>query len=160
MTSPKPASPHHLLASLSGHWQGLTRTWFEPGALADESFIQGSIQPILDGRFIIFIYQSAMQGVPLHGMYTFGYNTLLDRYEASWIDSFHNNTAIMFCTGAGTEQGFSVLGSYPNPDGGPDWGWRTALDIIDENHLRLTAYNFLPDGQEYKALETKLERSK
>ena len=54
---------------------------------------------------------------------------LTDQYEASWVDSFHNNTAIMFCVGTATENGFSVLGSYPDPTGGPDWGWRTEVEL-------------------------------
>ena len=75
------------------------------------------------------------------GIFTFGYNTTLDRYEASWVDTFHNNTAIMFCTGNAKEKGFFVLGSYPDPDGGPDWGWRTEVELVDPDHLTITAYN-------------------
>jgi hypothetical protein len=93
-------------------------------------------------------------------MFTFGYNTLLDRYEASWVDSFHNNTAIMFCVGTSTENGFSVLGSYPDPTGGPDWVWRTVVEMLDDDHLVITAYNILPEGGEARGTEAKLTRVK
>ena len=153
-------SPHHFLAQLAGNWAGKTFFWPEPDGVPDVSRTQGSLQLVLDGRFALYLYQGSIEGEPQHGMFTFGYNTSLDCYEASWLDSFHNNTAIMFCTGNARENGFWVLGSYPDPSGGPDWGWRTELDLADSNHLTITAYNISPEGGEAKAVETKLERVK
>jgi hypothetical protein len=153
-------SPHHLLARLAGGWTGTSRLWLEPDTLADEAPMVGNIQLILDGRFALFLYQSSIQGETQHGMFTFGYNTTLDRYEGSWVDSFHNNTAIMFCVGTSMENGFSVLGSYPDPTGGPDWGWRTLVQLLDDDHLLVTAYNILPDGEEARATEARLTRVK
>ena len=66
----------------------------------------------------------------------------------------------MFCVGTSTENGFSVLGSYPDPTGGPDWGWRTAVDLLDGDHLLMSAYNIIPDGDEVKAIESRLTRVK
>jgi len=151
-------SPHHFLASLKGGWTGKTHTWFDPDAPAVEAPSQGSIQLILDGRFAIYIYESRMEDEPQHGMFTFGYNTTLERYEASWVDNIHNNAAIMFCTGAPKPDGFWVLGSYPDPTGGPDWGWRTELETTDPEHLTISAYNISPEGSEALAVETILTR--
>ena len=153
-------SPHHFLAQLAGGWTGISRLWFEPDTLANEAPLVGTIQIILEGRFALFLYQSSVEGEAQHGMFTFGYNTLLDRYEASWLDSFHNNTAIMFCTGSATDSGFLVLGSYPDPNGGPDWGWRTEVEVVDDDHLLITAYNILPEGGETRATEIQLTRVK
>lgn len=158
--STQSGSPHHFLARLVGGWAGTSRLWLEPEVLTDESAIVGSVQLVLDGRFALFLYQSSVEGEPQHGMYTFGYNTLSDRYEAAWVDSWHNNTAIMFCSGAATGNGFSVLGGYPDPTGGPDWGWRTVVELIDDDHLVITAYNILPDGGEARATEARLTRVK
>ena len=153
-------SPHHVLSQLAGGWAGPSKLWFEPDKLANEAPLVGNIQIILEGRFALFLYQSSIEGEAQHGMFTFGYNTLLDRYEASWLDSFHNNTSIMFCTGNVTDHGFFVLGSYPDPNGGPDWGWRTEVELVDEDHLLITAYNIMPDGGEAKATEARLMRVK
>src|SRR5512133_3332880 len=138
-------SPHHFLAQLAGGWTGTSRIWLEPDKLASEAPLIGNIQLILDRRFALFLYQSAVEDEPQHGLFTFGYNTLLDRYEASWVDTFHNNTAIMFCVRTSVENGFSVLGSYPDPTGGPDWGWRTVVQLLDGDHLLITAYNISPE---------------
>ncbi len=156
----KSSTPHQFLTQLSGAWVGTSRTWLEPGGDPLEAPVQGSIQIILDGRFAIYLYQTSMDNEPQHGMFTMGFNTNLDRYEASWVDSFHNNTAIMFCSGDAKEEGFFVLGSYPDPSGGPDWGWRTEVQLIDGGHLVITAYNISPEGEEAKATETDLKRVK
>ena len=151
-------SPHHLLAQLAGAWMGKSLTWLDPYEAPHESPIQGSIQLVLDGRFALYLYQSILDGEPQHGIFIFGFNTTSNQYEASWVDSFHNNTAIMFCTGGPKEKGFFVLGSYPDPIGGPDWGWRTEVELIDGDHLVVTAYNISSEGSEAKASETSLTK--
>lgn len=161
MTFPQNSgSPHRLLAQLAGSWTGISRLWLEPDKLTDESPVVGTIQLILGGRFALYLYQGSIQDEPQHGLFTFGYNTLTDRYEASWVDSWHNNTAIMFCTGNATESGFFVLGSYPDPNGGPDWGWRTEVEVVDDDNILITAYNIMPEGGEAKATEARLTRVK
>ena len=82
------SSPHQFIAQLVGGWAGKTRTWLEPEGTPMESPTQGSIQLVLEGRFALVLYQSSMDGESQQGIFTFGYNTTLDRYEASWVDSF------------------------------------------------------------------------
>lgn len=152
-------TPHHFFARMAGNWKGTSKLWLEPDKLTDEAPIVGTIQLLLDGRFALFLYQSSIEGETQHGMFTFGYNITLEQYEASWVDSFHNSTGIMFCTGNEKENGFSVLGSYPDPSGGPDWNWRTEV-ALSGNQLTLTAYNITPEGDEAKATEMILTRLK
>lgn len=155
----KDSSPHHFLAQLAGNWKGTSRLWLEPDTLANEAQIIGSIQIVLDGRFALFLYQSSIEGEAQHGMFTFGYNTQLNQYETSWVDSFHTNTSIMFCTGHEKDNGFFVLGSFPDPTGGPDWSWRTEVELGDDE-LVITGYNIMPEGLEAKATEIILKKVK
>ena len=158
--STPPDSPHHLLASMAGGWTGNIQNWFDPKTPPIEAPIKGSIQLILGGRFAIYMYESRMDDEPQQGMFTFGYNTSLERCEASWMDNIHNSTAIMFCTGELIPpNGFWVLGSYADPSGGPDWDWRTELEVTDANHLTMRAYNISPDGSETLAIQTNLTRA-
>ena len=152
-------SPHHFFARLAGNWRGTSKLWIEPGKLADESPVVGTIQLLLEGRFALYLYQGSIEGEPQHGMFTFGYNTTLEQFETSWVDSFHNNTGIMFCIGMARENGFAVTGSFPDPTGGPDWEWRTEVELSGDQ-LTITAYNISPEGEESKATETLLARIK
>lgn len=153
------STPHHFLAQLAGNWKGTSKLWLEPEKLADESSVVGTIQLLLEGRYALYLYQGSIEGEPQHGMFTFGYNITLEQFEASWVDSFHTGTGIMVCVGAEKENGFSVTGSYPDPTGGPDWGWRTEVEL-NGNQLIITTYNITPEGEEAKATEAILTRLK
>lgn len=51
-----------LLGKMLGEWEGVYRTWFEPGQLADESAVSGEVIEVLDGRFLRHRYKSTIQG--------------------------------------------------------------------------------------------------
>ena len=149
---------HTQLAALVGRWEGSTRVWFEPGKLADESPARGAIRAILGGRFVIHEYEGAIGDERLEGVAIYGYNLNSGNYECAWVDSFHMGNAIMFSVGEGTAPRFSVLGHYPDPSGGPDWGWRTEIELVDPDHLVITAYNIPPGRDEAKGVETRYRR--
>jgi len=150
--------PQVFLKSLAGTWEGVCRTWFRPGELADESKIKGEFQLILGARFIRHTYEGKLQGKPRTGDETIVFNSVKNKFQSSWIDDFHMNYGIMFSEGDPTESGFVVVGKYDVGPDQPPWGWRTVYQLTDQDHLIITAYNVLPDGREAKAIETSYTR--
>ena len=154
------SKPQAFLKSLVGSWEGTCRTWFRPGELADESKVKGEFRLILGERFLRHTYEGELQGKPRTGEETIAFNTVKKKFQLSWIDDFHMNDGIMFSEGDSNKTGFIVVGSYAVAQDQPPWGWKTVYELIDKDHLTITAYNVLPDGREAKAVETKYVRQK
>lgn len=58
----------------------------------------------------------------------------------------------MFQTASASDPRFVALGSYGDGQGGPDW--RTEIEHPDDDHLVITMFNILPQGEQAKAVET------
>ena len=158
-------APRELLAALEGSWKGTTKTFMEPYERNDESAWSGRISLLFDGRFAMHEYDGEIQSNKLSGKAIIGYNISRGRWEIAWVDSFHTGGAIMFSTGGAWEGGamecsFVVLGSYPDPSGGPDWGWRTEVRVESRDKIVITHFNIeMPSGEESIGVETVYERA-
>jgi len=156
-----PDEAHARLLRLAGQWRGVARTWLEPGKPPSEARWEGSIAPVLGGRFVRFTYGSELQGTPFAGELLIAYESGEGLWRTSWVDSFHTGTAILVSVGEGGAgaQPVRVRGSYFAAPGHPHWGWRTELDDSDPAGLALRMFNVSPEGQEDLGVEVVLRRA-
>lgn len=154
--------PLELLAFLAGDWQGVCQTSFEEGVVTDESPWSGSISLKPSAKFAVHEYSGSLGGKPFSGVMTLAYNVLRSRWELAWTDSFHTQGAIMFATGGAWEAGSNSLTvncSYPDGQGGPEWGWRTVVALETPNRLSIRQCNSLPDGTPAGGVFTAYDRA-
>lgn len=158
----KASGAHHLLSKLAGEWEGTAKVWFEPGNPVDESPVRGTMRVLMNGRYLLHEYNGSFQGKPLEGLAIYGHELGLKKFQAAWIDSFHTGSAIMFSESARGGNEFSVLGSYAyvTQDTEQHWGWRTTIELVNDDEVIITAYNISPEGEEAKATETAYKRVK
>lgn len=149
--------PHANLAKFAGSWSGTTKTWFEPDVVADESPMTGTIKVILGGRFLMYEYAGSLQEKPFDGVAIFGFDIATKKFQMAWVDSFHMSTGIMFSEGEAGDR-FSAFGTYFTGPETPRWGWRTELELIDDDNIVIRAYNVEPDSDDQIATETRYKR--
>ncbi len=68
----------------------------------------------------------------------------------------------MFSEGKKGDDSFKMLGSYAyvTPELEQHWGWRTEIEMLNDDEVKITAYNISPEGEEAKATETLYKKLK
>lgn len=142
---------HDRLKSLAGRYLGQTKLWLDPSAPPEESVSELRVEPLLGGRFLRLEDRGSAMGKPRAGEMWLGYHRDANRYEVSWIDSFHTAGAIFLSKGAPREDGvIAVTCTYAG--GEETWSWRTEFHL--GKTLLVRSINISPAGEETPAIET------
>lgn len=147
------------LIACAGTWRGKSTLQDPSNNIAQDSSSDLTVTPVLGGRFVRLDYTWSYNDAPQEGSILVGYEKKPETLTAHWIDSFHNGTKVMACTGPKPDgPTLSVRGSYAAPPG-PDWGWRIAITPEDGGTLRIVMHNLWPEGgQEDLAVEAHYTR--
>lgn len=152
MSIPKP------LEGATGAWMGRYKLWFTPTDPAIECETSAVVEGAIGERFLSVRYEWEYDGKPQVGGLVLGDDPAAQECAGFWADTFHNGHRMVPCTGAIVLAGaVSVLASYAAPPG-PDWGWRTELELADAETFVMRAYNITPDGDEALAVDATYRR--
>ena len=145
---------------LIGNWEGIAKTYFKPNELGDESPIKGTIREILGGVFLLHEYEGTLMSEKMVGLAIYGYNENKNQFEMAWINTQHMGPEIMFSTAKNTENKYSVLGQYSGADENDVWGWKTTLELKNDDNLFIKHFNITPGGQGYLGVDIDYKRVK
>jgi hypothetical protein len=150
---------HHQLTECAGEWTG-TNILLDPmNGVAEESIAAAAITQVVGGRFLRFDYSWTYHEQPQEGSLLIGCNANTGAVNVCWTDTWHMGHSMMNLTGAdaGAET-LDARGTYEVGDGSPDWGWRIMIERVGQNELLLVMNNIDPEGNEYLAVQARLER--
>lgn len=151
--------PHRQLLQLIGKWKGTSKVWFDIGDPIDTAEVEGEFSALMDGRFILHQYTTTFQSTPITGMMWLGCFMGTDTYQSAWIDSFHTGSSILFSQSKRNNNDFDATGSYTAGEKHEQtWGWRTKVEWISADEVKMIAYNITPDGEEQLATEMHYHR--
>ena len=152
MKAGAPGEQHKLLASQTGEYTTVARSWAAPDAPPVEEKGSATRTMILDGRVMLETYNGTMMGMPFTGQAMTGYDNVTGKYWATWNDSM--STGIMVMEGTcDAQMACTFTGTYNDPIAkGPvkskmSFSWTSPTTEV------LEMYGPGPDGKEVKMME-------
>ncbi len=151
--------PKSLQGAMGG-WKGRYKLWFMPTDPAIECETAAMVEGAIGDQFLSVRYQWEYKGKPQVGGVVLGDDPESKSCAGFFADTFHYSHRMMPCRGGIVDVGaVKILGHYPAPSG-PDWGWRTELELVDADTFVMRAYNIKPDGAEGRAVEATYRRQR
>jgi hypothetical protein len=147
-----PGEFHNFLARMEGTWKAEVKMWEGPG---EPQVSQGTSvnKMILGGRYLRQEFTSTMMNMPFEGVGYTGYDNVMKRFQATWIDNM--TTTMMYGTGSldATGKVMTSTMTYSDPQSGKEQVSRSVGRIVDAKTHVFEMYGPGPDGKEFKMME-------
>ena len=147
-----PGEFHKFLAKMEGTWKAEVKMWEGPG---EPQVSQGTSvnTMVLGGRYLRQEFKSTMMDMPFEGIGYTGYDNVMKRFQATWMDNM--TTAMMVGTGSldATGKVMTSIMTYSDPQSGKEVVSRSIGRIVDEKTHVFEMYGPGPDGKEIKMME-------
>jgi len=142
-----PGPQHEMFKKMAGEWTTSIKLQMDPSQPAQESQGAATITTLMDGRYCQEQATSQMMGQPFSGMGIYGYDNVLGKYVATWIDNM--GTGIMSSTGTADASGKVIKwdSTMSDPITGKPSKERMVETIVDDNHYTLEMYGTPPGAK-------------
>ena len=148
------------LQNWAGSWAGkskLNLPWLDEDKRISTSTSKLHVDTDDNHAFATLTYTWEHEGKKQEGTLLVAGHSKSPEIEVAWVDSWHQNTGILHCTGTvGEGDHIKVRGSYKA--GTEVWGWTIALKPEGE-HIRLVMENVTPAGEAEWAVDALYTRS-
>ena len=82
-----PGAEHQWLASTTGTYSVVSRSWSAPGSAPSEDKGTAKRSMSLDGRVLVEEFSGAMMGAPFRGQGMMGFDNVSGKYWSTWLDT-------------------------------------------------------------------------
>jgi hypothetical protein len=147
MKAATPGPQHEVLNAMAGEWTSTIKFQMDPSAPMQTSTGMSVVTSMMDGRYCQEQATSVMMGAPFSGMGITGYDNVLGKYVAIWIDNM--GTGIMKSEGTADASGKVInwTSVMSDPVTGKPTKERMVTTIADNDHHTLEMYGVPPGGK-------------
>jgi uncharacterized protein DUF1579 len=154
-----PGEAQKSMGAMAGSWDTTITSYMAPGTPTVEKGT-ATFESIMDGRYIIEKAEGNFQGMPFHGMGTYGYDNGMKTYVFTWIDNM--GTGIMNGTGSSDDGGKTITYTAKSfdPLAGKEMNFKSVLHMMSADQYHYEMFGSGPDGKEMKMMEIMYDRKK
>lgn len=140
-----PGPQHEKLQKLEGSWHLVMHHQMEPGGEAATAECDGTYEPMLGGRFLLWKQKGVMFEMPMEARMILGYDNLEQKYTSLWMDSW--STGMYFASGTADDDGVitqhGVMKDAMTPKGR---AYKTITKIVSNDQVDFEMWEADPSG--------------
>jgi Protein of unknown function (DUF1579) len=155
-----PGDMHKWMAKWNGTWEGEVTQWMDPAAPPVKAKATNVSSMALNGLYQMSKFSSTMNGQPMEGMSTMGYDNVKKTFVSTWVDNL--GSGIVYMTGAWdpATKTMNLKGKQTDPSTGKDSDIREEFKEVDDNTYTLAMFGTGHDGKEMKFMEGTFKKKK